>query len=189
MTDDELRRGLARDVDGTFEHMVRAYQDRLYLFALRFSGCPPDAEEVVQDAFVRAYRALSSYPREQRATLEVKAWLFQIVLNVARNRARRVRPRTVPLDGRDGDANPFEPASDPREQPERRAEAAERERELGALVAALPGRYRAAVILRHVNELSYDEMAALLGQPVGTVKSNVHRGVRLLREALHDASR
>ena len=185
MTDDELRRGLARDVDGAFEGLVRAYQDRLYLFALRFTGCPPDAEEVVQDAFVRAYRALTAYPREQRATLEIKAWLFQIVLNVARNRARRRRPRTVPLDAPDGESHGYrEPAADQREQPERRAEASERGRELSALVVALPERYRAPVILRHVNDLSYDEVATLLGQPVGTVKSNVHRGIRLLRDKL-----
>ncbi len=187
MTDDELRRGLARDVDAAFEGVVRAYQDRLYLFVLRFTGCPPDAEEVVQDAFVRAYRALSAYPREQRATLELKAWLFQITLNVARNRARRHRPRTVPLDAPDGEDSVHgyrEPAAERREQPEHLAEAAEHRRELAALVAALPERYRAPVILRHVNGFSYDEVATLLGQPVGTVKSNVHRGVRLLRDAL-----
>ncbi len=56
--------------------------------------------------------------------------------------------------------------------------------ELGALVTALPTRYRAAVVLRHVEGLSYDEAATALGQPVGTVKSNVHRGLRLLREAM-----
>ena len=163
-------------------------QDRLYLFALRYCACPSDAEEIVQDAFVRAYRALCVYPCDQRATLQVKAWLFQITLNVARNKARRARPRTVPLDAPDDDGTPrFDPAADPREGPEPLAEASEHGRELGALVAALPERYRAPVILRHVNELSYDEVAALLGQPVGTVKSNVHRGVRLLRQRLHDA--
>jgi RNA polymerase sigma-70 factor (ECF subfamily) len=183
VTDDDLRQGLARDVDAAFEPLVRAYQDRLYLFALRYCACPPDAEEIVQDAFVRAYRALAAYPREQRATLQVKAWLFQITLNVARNRARRARPRTVPLDGADDDGVlRLDPADDPRNGPEPLVEAAERGRELGALIAALPERYRAPVILRHVNELSYDEVAALLGQPVGTVKSNVHRGVRLLRQ-------
>jgi len=187
MTDDELRGCLARDVDAAFEPLVRAYQNRLYLFALRYCACPPDAEEIVQDAFVRAYRALAAYPREQRATLQVKAWLFQITLNVARNKARRTRPRTVPLDAPDDDSAPrFDPAADPREGPEPLAEASERGSELGALVAALPERYRAPVILRHVNELSYDEVAALLGQPVGTVKSNVHRGVRLLRQQLGD---
>jgi RNA polymerase sigma-70 factor (ECF subfamily) len=70
------------------------------------------------------------------------------------------------------------------DQPEEIAERKEGEAEIAALVTALPPRYRAAVILRHVEGLSYREAALVLGQPVGTVKANVHRGVRLLRSSL-----
>src|SRR5437899_5955060 len=80
---------LAVDLDGHFEHLVRSYQDRMYAFALRLTGSRQDAEESTQDAFVRAYRALERYPRERRRELHLRAWLYQILLNVGRNRVRR----------------------------------------------------------------------------------------------------
>ncbi len=179
----ELPEALAGDLDGSFERLVRDFQDRLYAFALRLTGSPQDAEEVAQDAFVRAYRALCDYPPERIRSLALKPWLYQIALNVARNRVRGRRLAVVPLDGPDGRPR-ADPPDDERRRPEAAVERAERRDDLGALVAALPERYRAAVVLRHVEGLRYDELAAALGQPVGTVKANVHRGVRLLREAL-----
>ncbi|MDP9372670.1 MAG: RNA polymerase sigma factor [Chloroflexota bacterium] len=186
----ELATGLAADLDGCFDRLVIAYQDRLYRFALRLTGSPRDAEEIAQDAFVRAYRALSAYPPERVRTLALKPWLYQITLNIWRNRTRGKRLHLVPLDVPGDGAAPgclAELEDDERARPEAAAERAERGDELGALVAALPARYRAAVVLRHVEGLSYDELAAVLDQPVGTVKANVHRGIRLLRKALNAA--
>jgi RNA polymerase sigma-70 factor (ECF subfamily) len=173
--DASLAAGLGADLDGTFEHLVLAYQDRLFGFALRLSGKPAEAEDSVQDAFVRAYRALRKYPEEQRRTLQIRPWLYRITLNVVRNRARGQRP-TVELDGQWPSASS--------DEPEPLAEAAERRRELARLVAELPHRYRAAVVLRHVQGLPYAEIATILDQPVGTTKANVHRGINLLRESL-----
>ena len=178
--DGNLPKELARDLDGTFEQVVLAYQRRLYAFALRYTGSAQDAEEIVQDAFVRAYRALATYGTEQIRSLALRPWLFQITVNVARNRARGKRVTSVPMD--DG-AVPIEPADDD-DGPQTRAERTERDAELAARVAALPDPYRGAVILRHMNDLSYAEVATLLGRPVGTVKSDVHRGLALLRAAL-----
>jgi RNA polymerase sigma-70 factor, ECF subfamily len=170
-----LAEGLSRDLDAQFEQLVLAYQDRLFGFALRWSGRAADAEDTVQDAFVRAYRALKTYPEDRRRSLQVRPWLYRITLNVIRNSARGQRP-TVELDGQ-------LPAA-PGEQPEPLAEAAERSRELAHLVAQLPDRYRTAVVLRHVQGLPYAEIATMLDQPVGTSKANVHRGLRLLRDSL-----
>ena len=177
--DDGLATALADDLDGSFERLVLTYQDRLYAFALYLCGSSRDAEEAVQDAFVRAYRALARYPAERVRDLQVRAWLYQVTKNVVRNRVRGRRLQLVPLDGTHA-----EPREDQMQQPEATFERAEQRDELGALVARLPERYRAAVILRHVEGLGYGEAAAILDQPVGTVKANVHRGVRLLREAL-----
>jgi RNA polymerase sigma-70 factor, ECF subfamily len=185
-TEHDLPARLAADLDGAFEAVVLTYQDRLFGFALRLTGSRPDAEEIAQDAFVRAYRALADYPPERVRVLALRPWLYRIALNVTRNRARGVRPRLVPLDGEreDGEPAAVEPAEDERRGPEATAERKEQGAELAALVAALPERYRAAVVLRHVAGLSYAEAADALGQPVGTVKANVHRGVRRLRAAL-----
>ena len=81
-----------------FERIVDDYQRRLYGFALRMTGNREDAEEIVQDAFVRAYRALGKMSPEQRADLRLQPWLYTITLNVTRNRLRSKRPSNVALD-------------------------------------------------------------------------------------------
>lgn len=188
MDDETLTRALAADLDGTFEALVRAYQDRLYAFGLRMTGSPRDAEEIAQDAFVRAYRALARYPAERVETLKLRAWLFQVTVNVARNRARTRRPAEVPLLSADGDhESVVERVADDAEQPDQVAERHDEQDRMAAVVATLPERYRAAVVLRHIQGLSYQEIAGVLGQPSGTVKSNVHRGVAYLRAALDAA--
>src|SRR5262245_21888208 len=85
-TEAELAAALAIDLDGAFAQLVLSYQRRLFGFALRLCGSPQDAEEVAQDAFVRAYRALAAYPEDRVRTLRLGAWLTQIALNVVRNR-------------------------------------------------------------------------------------------------------
>jgi RNA polymerase sigma-70 factor (ECF subfamily) len=186
--DETLTRELATNLDGTFEALVRAYQDRLYGFGLRLTGSPRDAEEIAQDAFVRAYRALARYPAERVQTLKLRPWLFQVTVNVARNRARTRRPPETALVSADGSRDGLaELPADPAEQPEQVAERHAERDQVAAVVAALPERYRAAVVLRHIQGLSYQEIAAVLGQPAGTVKSNVHRGVAALRATLDAA--
>ena len=183
-TDDiALTAGLAHDLDGCFERLVVAYQHRMYTFALRLTGSPQDAEEIAQDAFVRAYRGLTGYGEQQIATLALRPWLYRIALNVFRNRVRGKRPVMVSLDG-DEETMRIEPVDRAERGPEALVERAERARELGRIVASLPERYRMAVVLRHVEGFGYNELAVLLQQPVGTIKANVHRGVKLLRTAL-----
>ena len=177
----ELCVALARDLDASFERLVRLYQDRLYRFALRLTGSPRDAEEAAQDAFVRSYAALREYPPDRIAAISLRPWLYQVTLNVVRNRSRGKHLRLVPLDGE----KPEHDAPDSEAlRPDALAERAEAREELATLLTALPEPYRAAVVLRHVEGLAYAEAAEILGQPVGTVKSNVHRGVEQLRDAL-----
>jgi RNA polymerase sigma-70 factor (ECF subfamily) len=189
--DETLRSGLAKDLDATFESLVRSYQDRLFSFALRVTGNREDAEEVAQDAFVRAYRALCGYPADRIRALALRAWLYRITLNLARNRLRGKRHRTISLDhaaAGDGPAA-FEPADDPEGRPDALYETSRRRLDIQDLVATLPERYRAPLVLRYVEGLQLDEVSRVLGQPVGTTKSNVHRGINALREALSDSRR
>lgn len=187
MDDQILAQALVDNLDAGFEALVRAYQQRLYAFGLRLTNSPRDAEEIAQDAFVRAYRALDGYDAERISALKVRAWLFQITVNVARNRVRGRRIGEVPLTSSDHEERqPIDLPADDAQQPDVVAERHDDEARLATIVASLPERYRAAVVLRHVQGLHYQEIAAILGQPTGTVKSNVHRGVALLREALSD---
>ncbi|MGI9146624.1 MAG: RNA polymerase sigma factor [Chloroflexota bacterium] len=181
MSDEQnLAAQLAEDLDGHFEAFVRTYQDRMYAFALRLSGSRQDAEDAIQDAFVRAYRALERYPPERRRELHLRAWLYQIVLNVVRNRVRRQTPVLVPIDVPVEDTL----AGVAADEPEAVAIRGEVRGWLGAAIAGLPPRYGTALVLRHVQGLSYAEAAEILDQPIGTTKSDVHRGLRLLRRAL-----
>jgi RNA polymerase sigma-70 factor (ECF subfamily) len=172
---------LAVDLDAHFEDLVRGFQDRLYGFALRLTGSPQDAEESAQDTFVRAYRALQRYPSERVRTLRLKAWLYQIALNVVRNRVRGLQLKSVALDEPVAEGLA---ANTRDEQPEPATLEAESEQRLAQILQTLPERYATAVVLRHVQGLSYAEAAQVLDQPVGTTKSDVHRGLRLLRAAL-----
>jgi RNA polymerase sigma-70 factor, ECF subfamily len=168
---------LARDLDRGFEQLVGEFQHRLFAFALGLAGDPADAEEVAQDAFLRAYRALGGYEPERIRALHLSAWLHRIALNVFRNRVRRRSLRVVPLEGA---LQLAEPAAGPEEAALRSATLAE----LAGLLGGLPERQRAAVVLRCVQDLTYADAAEVLGVPEGTVKSNVHRGLGALRARL-----
>lgn len=183
----QLQSDLAADLDGSFEKLVRHYQDRLYGFAQRLAGNREDAEEIAQDAFVRAYRALKTYPADRVRALALRAWLYQIALNVFRNRVRRKRHRLVSING--GNGAPFDVEDDPAERPDSRFEARRRRADLATLVGALPERYKAPLVLRYVEGLSLEEVAVILKQPVGTTKSNVHRAINALRAAISESRR
>jgi RNA polymerase sigma-70 factor, ECF subfamily len=182
MDDTELALRLAEDLDGTFESLVGAHVDRCHAIALRVLGDPHDAEEITQDALVRAYRALASYEATRIRDLRLRPWLATIVLNLCRNRARRHMPAATSLAPL-LEAG-WEPVADGADEPAALAlRAAGRER-LAALLASLPERYRVPIVLRHVDDLSYTELAAVLGRPEGTLKAQVHRGLAMLRASL-----
>jgi RNA polymerase sigma-70 factor (ECF subfamily) len=170
-----LAHALARDVDAAFEAFVGRYQDRLFGFVLTLVGSRADAEDIAQDTFVSAYGALLRYDAERRQGLALRAWLFTIALNKVRNRARRAP--ALALD----ESAAF--LADPSAGPPDRAEQAEAVATVRRALGALAPRYRMPVVLRHIEGLSYAEIAHVLQQPVGTAKANVHRGLALLRAA------
>ncbi len=181
MDDTTLAGLLADDLDAAFETLVRAHVDRCHAIALRVTGSHHDSEEVAQEAFVRAYRALAGYPPEQISSLRLRPWLATIVVNLCRNRHRRAAPSalslTVLLDAG------AEPQATLASGPAATAERHDARERLGALLANLPERYRVPVVLRHVDSLSYAELALVLGKPEGTLKAQVHRGLAMLRVA------
>ncbi len=176
--DRSLAASLAESLDRHFERFVEAYQHRLFGFVLTLVGDAAEAEELAQDAFVSAYRALLGYEPARRRTLALRAWLFTIALNKVRNRARRAP--ALRIDDALGDALPA-PLSD--DAPGVALERDERVRAVHRALESLAPRYRMPVILRHIEGLSYSEIACVLDQPVGTAKANVHRGLALLRDS------
>jgi RNA polymerase sigma factor (sigma-70 family) len=180
---DDLASRLARDLDKAFEALVLAEQDLVYGIALRSTRDPAAAEDIAQDAFVRAYRALSGYDAGRIRALRLRAWLAQITMNLCRNRARARRSRPPEVEW-DASSLAVAPPADPAPRPEAVVLARESDDEWGRRLAALPDRYRTAVELRHVHGFSYEEVAVALDRPVNTVKTHVHRGVALLRTAV-----
>jgi RNA polymerase sigma-70 factor (ECF subfamily) len=155
---------LASDPDAAFATFLAHHQDLVYGIAWRMTGRSADAEDLAQDAFVSAYRALRAYPPERIRALRPRAWMAAIVANAGRNRARRRRAPSVAID--DAVANTIVEA---RPGPEALAQRREATRAWRARLEALPRRYRDAVALRHVEGLSYSEVAAALERPIGTV--------------------
>jgi RNA polymerase sigma-70 factor (ECF subfamily) len=191
-TDEALARRLADDLDNSFEALVLAHQDRLYTIAHRFLGNGHDAEETTQDALIRAYRAMAGYDADRIRGLKLRPWLATVVLNLCRNRLARAQAArgTLSLDreSQEGKAMP-EPAADPAAGPAASLDRREARRRWAALVVQLPPAYRAPVVLRHVDGLSYPELAIALDRPEGTVKAQVHRGLALLRTAFEASER
>jgi len=179
---------LATDLDYYFQNLVLSSQQRLYAFALRQAGSPEDAEDIVQEAFIRAYHALADYPAERIRTMKLLPWLYKITLHVFYRHRSSTRLQCMPLDLSE-DSTLLEIEDDGHEQPEKVLENTEDLRELEALISGLPEQYRVAVSCYYYEELSYREIAELLNQPVGTVKSNVYRGTRLLRKAIETQQR
>ena len=91
MDDRDLSRALATDLDAAFETLLRCHVDRIYAIALRLLGNAADAEEVAQDTFVRAYRAIGRYDARRIRGLDLRAWLAAIAVNAARNRSEERR--------------------------------------------------------------------------------------------------
>lgn len=175
---DSLPAALAADLDRAFPDLVEALQHDVFSGALRLTGNRADAEDVAQEAFVRAYRALSAYPADRVRAMHLRGWVWTIAANLCRNRARsRSRkpeaalPDTLPI-------------VDPAPGPEQLTLGSATREHLAGLVAELPWAQREAVVLRHVVGLGYAEIAAALDRPTGTVKADVHRGLARLRETL-----
>src|SRR6266852_2935839 len=93
--DKELLSLLATDLDGHFRQLVEVYQQRLYLFALRMVGRPDEAEDIVQEAFLRAYYALKGTPTRKVCILNLRKWMYTITLNIFRNRTRKPEQHVI----------------------------------------------------------------------------------------------
>jgi RNA polymerase sigma factor (sigma-70 family) len=161
-----------------YEELVRRYQDVAVRTAHLVSGGADDAEDAVQDAFVKAYRALDRF----RAGSPFRPWLLRIVANEARNRRRSANRRS----GLALRAIEDRPSSDAAPSPEAAVLVQERRTALLAALAGLRDDDREVVMARYLLDLSESEAAEMLGIPRGTVKSRLSRALGRLRERLAD---
>jgi RNA polymerase sigma-70 factor, ECF subfamily len=166
------------DAGDGFAAEALSYIDSLYGTALRLTRRPADADDLVQDTYLKAFRAADQFERGTN----LKAWLFTILHNTFRN-SRRHDVRS-PIDV---DSETVERAADVMAQDQTPEQLLTRDlldADLQAAVDALPDSFRQAVWLRDVEEFSYAEIASILGVPIGTVMSRISRGRRMLFEKL-----
>lgn len=185
--DEDVLAQLAVDVDRSFERLMTYYWHQLYAFVLRRTASSEDAEDIVSETFIRVYIALKGYPAARIRALQIRPWLYKITYNeYCRYVSKSAHSPAALTPMYEGIV--LEPEEDASQQPDLLFEHAERRRELEELVKTLPERYREAVSLFYFEEFSYQEIADLLDQPLGTIKSNVHRGIQLLRKMLSTQS-
>lgn len=183
-SDAELVRAALAGSQGAYRTLVERFQGRLFGLIVRMVRDRALAEDLTQETFIKAFGALDSFdPR-----YKLQSWLFKIAHNTAIDHLRRSSLATVPLESGDPDA--FDPvdfiedldAVDPHQTAERSDLARDLERSLGILDPI----YRELLVLRHIEGLSYGDIAEVTGLPMGTVKTRLHRGRKQLAELLEE---
>ena len=167
-----------------FEPIVQAHKDRIYTYICRLTNNDPDAEDLTQEVFVRAYQSFAAFRREAA----VDTWLYRIATNLVIDRFRRARraPQQVVPDagGEEGLLDELQSLSRAAD-PEASAQLSELQRNVQQAIATLPPKLRVAVVLHDMEGLSYEEVAAALGCPIGTVKSRLFNARAQLKRKLH----
>lgn len=179
MDEEKLIRLAARGDAQAFNTLMASQERRMYAVALRMFGTKEDAEDCMQEAMLRVYRAIGGF----KAQSSFSTWVYRITMNTCLDelRRRKNRPNTS-LDGLlDAGWSP----SDDSDTPEQHALRSEARSGIQRFIQELPEDMRAAVVLRDIQGLSYDDIAAALDTNVGTVKSRISRGREKLREKIH----
>lgn len=176
-----VHRALAGD-HAAYAELLSRYRSRVFGLALRMVRNAEDASDIAQEAFLRAFQSLEGFDRSK----SFGAWIAKITANLCIDHYRRRRLVMVSLDGppeSQRGERPWEFADD-RPDPEAILTRTESERQLEGLVESLPPRYRMVVLLRYKEDLAYEEIAEVLGIPLGTVKARLHRAHHMLKRKL-----
>ena len=174
---------LARAGDDTaFRRLVERHSRAVFQLAFRMTGSEPDAEDVVQDTFLKAYRELKRF--EARSSF--RTWLHRIAVNCSYDLLRkRPRQQAEPLDAEGDDGAPvIMLEADALSRPDRMAFSGEVQRRVGAAMNELSPAERTAFVLRHLEGRSIDEIGSLLGLQVSATKHSIFRAVQKMRRAL-----
>jgi RNA polymerase sigma-70 factor (ECF subfamily) len=171
-TDRDLAIRARRGEAEAFGELVSRYQTSVFNVCYRLLGERREAEDLAQEAFIRAYQRLDSFDADR----PFGPWMRRVAANVCLNRLQQTTPEVVPLDE--------ERDEDPLESPETAREQTERAEVLRNALINLPAHYRSVVELRHFQEMSYEEIAATLKLPLSDVKSHLFRARKLLAEKL-----
>ena len=182
--DSRILRGLRAGIDEAYEELIERFQQPVYGIVFRLLGNPSDASDVVQDVFLKVFRSVGAF-REQSS---LRTWIYRIAVNEAHNHRRwfsRHGRREVSIENeREDKASALESARDPGRSPFDLALDQENRTLIEQALTRINPTFRTAVVLRDIENLSYEEIAEILQLSLGTVKSRILRGREALRREL-----
>jgi RNA polymerase sigma-70 factor (ECF subfamily) len=178
VTDRDLVATAITGVDGSFEELVKRYQRPISAYVYRMVGDYDAALDLTQEIFIKVYSSLTRY----RSEFKFSTWIYKIAHNSAVDHLRRSATREQSLvNGTEGDQYEL-PIESGCLTPEQESEQKERRIEIEAVIRTLPAHYRELIILRHSQDLTYEEIVEVTGLPLGTVKNRLFRAREMMRE-------
>jgi len=181
-TDPELVATAANGVEGSFEELVRRYQRPIAAYVYRVVGDYESSLDLTQEIFIKVYGSLSRY----RSEFKFSTWIYKIAHNAAVDHLRRNAGRERSLcQGLETDQYEL-PIESGRLSPEQESERRERRLEIESVVHSLPLSYRELIVLRHSQDLTYEEIVEVTGLPLGTVKNRLFRAREMMRQQFVD---
>jgi RNA polymerase sigma-70 factor (ECF subfamily) len=177
--------------EAAFNEVVRQHGDKVFNLVLRMVGTRAEAEDIAQEVFVTVFKSIDTFRGESKFT----TWLLRIAANHSKNRIKYLARRSTDKNGLDGASEDHladegkAPLQAHIDAPDALLEAAELETLMQQAIATLDEEHRLLVVLRDIEELSYDEIVEITGLPEGTVKSRLHRARVALKEHLGDRLR
>lgn len=178
--DDELVSDCLNGQTSAFGQLVTRYQDRLFNTLINVLGSTEDARDVAQDAFVHAFQKLHTF----RGHSAFYSWLFRIAMNTAASYGRKKHRTPLSLEAVRVQSGLEPPDSHPESQPSYALESSERQSLVRVALAELSEEHRVVLVLKEIEGLKYEEIAAIVDCPVGTVRSRIHRARCEMRERL-----
>lgn len=176
-SDRELVATANRGLEGSFEELVRRYQRPISAYVYRMVGDYEAALDLTQEIFIKVYSSLARY----RSEFKFSTWIYKIAHNAAIDHLRRNAGREWSLNGSATDESFELPVESSNPTPEQESERKERKLEIESVVRALPSAYRELIILRHAQDLTYEEIVEVTGLPLGTVKNRLFRAREMMR--------
>jgi RNA polymerase sigma-70 factor (ECF subfamily) len=183
LTDEQLMFRVQEGHTASFDLLVERYKDRLFNYLLRLVGNRDEAEEIAQEAFVKAYIHAGKY----KTIAKFSTWLYTIATNLVRNRmrSRSRRPQIFSLWSKrqsDGEEEKTIDIIDPGRSPEEKINDTQLGEIINRAIEKIPEKYRTSFVLREINQLSYEEIAAVTGLKLGTVRSRINRARNCFRQ-------
>jgi RNA polymerase sigma-70 factor, ECF subfamily len=181
-TDRDLVATATTGIEGSFEELVRRYQRPISAYVYRMVGDYEAALDLTQEIFIKVYGSLARY----RSEFKFSTWIYKIAHNSAVDHLRRNAGRDRSLSsGTEGDQYDL-PIESSNLSPEQESEQRERRLEIEAVVRSLPSAYRELILLRHSQDLTYEEIVEVTGLPLGTVKNRLFRAREMMRQQFVD---